>query len=100
MSAGFRENFSFSMPETTSMSMSRSAASVPAYAMFFISVRSRDSAKASLHSCAKGTPRKVTSWRCSDCVERPRRVVEHLAAGRTSAMSRAYVSAFIATIRS
>ena len=43
------------------MSIETKAASAPAYAMFFIRMRSRAPLKASTHIFPKGTPRNVTS---------------------------------------
>ena len=40
-----------------------SAATVPTYMMFFISVRARAPSKFSLQSCAKGTPKVLMSSR-------------------------------------
>ncbi len=55
-SAGFFAKVSASSPRITSRSRSIRAASVPAYMMFFISVRARAPSKCSLQSWANGTP--------------------------------------------
>ena len=65
MSAGFFENFSVSSVRMISTSMFRSAASAPAYAMFFIRMRSRTPSNCALHISASGIPRYVTSGRMS-----------------------------------
>jgi hypothetical protein len=61
ISAGFFANFSFSSARMVPGSMSRSAARAPAYAMFFIRIRSRTPVNRALHMSASGIPRYVTS---------------------------------------
>ena len=81
ISAGFFENFSVSSARMISVSMLSSAARAPAYAMFFIRMRSRTPSNCALHISASGMPRYVTSGRDEPLIERPRRVVQQPAAG-------------------
>ncbi len=64
-SAGRFAYVSPSSSRMTARSMSSSAATTPAYMMFFISVRARAVGKFWLHSSASGTPNTVMSSRLS-----------------------------------
>ena len=64
-SACFLPKLSVSSWRNTSRSISSSAASTPAYMMFFIRIRLRTPTKFSLQIFASGTPRIVMSSRFS-----------------------------------
>src|ERR1035437_8083728 len=96
----FLPNFSFSASWMTSMSISKNAASAPAYAMLRSSVRSRSRWNDSTHIRPSGTPSNVMSSRSSDCSSGHDESESRYPPGRNVAMSLAYVPVFSATTRS